>query len=109
MRAYLCGVPRESCQGGLKQVNAFLRAMVFRVHSSPESAFACHKRYLVSRGFVPVGNRELLNPETGAIRVMTKKSRFGGRLRRGKSGEKGTARVMAYKGNTSAGGTIIHL
>lgn len=58
------------------------------------------RRHLVSEGWEPIGPREFRPPNGGYIRVLNKKSRFGGRLRTGKAGEGGTtsSRFMPDRG-----------
>jgi hypothetical protein len=81
----LCGTPERHCAGVKKLMNHGLaNAKISRAHESHESAFDCHVRYLCRHeGYLQVGHRELIGP-SGAIRVMTKKSRFGTAVRHGK-------------------------
>jgi len=102
MRRYLCGVPREHCRGAL--VTAPHKAGM-KVHGSSTEAFNCMTKYLLKQGYTRVGGREFRPPNGGPIRVLTKKSRFGGALRRGKNlaGTQGTR--VAFMGGRHAGGT----
>ena len=86
MNKYMCGVPSQYCSGTTVVVNHALRGVTTeKVHSYPEDAFKCHARYLVKvLGYTRVGNREFVLDSSSPIRVLTKKSRFGGRLRQGK-------------------------
>jgi hypothetical protein len=82
--AYMCGVDYALCKGYHTPTNAGLRSRANKVHNSPEEAFKCHALFLMSRGFTKISSREFKDPETGYIRVLTKQSRFGGKLRSGK-------------------------
>jgi hypothetical protein len=104
---YTCGVPKEHCTGGTIRVSAgmksAIRAESINCHASPQEAFRCHARYLVEvLGYTRVGNREFAPPDGGPIRVLTKKSRFGGELRKGKSVE-GAAGVSTVPKHHAAG------
>lgn len=84
MRRYLCPTPHECCTGG----NANLGPSALtghKAHASSEESFKCYGKYLVSMGFTKQGPREFVNPETGAIRLLDKPSRFGVPIRRGKN------------------------
>ena len=96
MQAFTCGVHEQHCTGGECVLSHHLRKQVVKVHNSPDAAFNCHARYLMNvLGYTRRGPREFAPPDGGPIRVLTKKSRFGGRLRGGKKpqGTKGR-RVM---------------
>lgn len=80
---YLCGVPKQRCMGGAVSMLPGMRG--FRSHSSREEAFRCMVRYLESQGYERIGSREF-RKEGQPVRVLTKKSRFGARLRAGKEG-----------------------
>lgn len=82
----LCGVPSDECTGGLLQTDQQLGTN--KCHTSRSDAFRCMKRHLERGGFKQLSSREFENPENGFIRVLPKKSKFGGRLRSGK-GEQG--------------------
>lgn len=86
MRFHMCGTPSHECSGA-KRIVPWPGDV--RAHEDPAAAFKCHKSYLIRLGFTEVGRRELVNPETGAIRVLTKPSRFGAPLRQGKRGGEG--------------------
>ena len=43
------------------------------------------RKHLLSLGYKAVGSRAFSPPDGGPIVILTKKTRFGGRLRRGKS------------------------
>ena len=65
-----------------------------RCHSTRDQAFRCHAQYLVDvLGYKRVGSREF-HKEGSPIKVLSKRSKFGGVLRRGKAGEKGGSRVI---------------
>ena len=82
----LCGVPREHCTGYKVPVSSGLGKDTW-AHGDRASAFRCKRNYLVKvLGYTQVGNREFSPPDGGPILVLTKKIRFGGRLRKGKRG-----------------------
>ena len=87
MRRHICGTPRESCTGTHSTVDK----EGVGTHTTAHEAFECHRRHLISLGFVPIGTRELIDPADGYVRVLTKKIRFGARVRRGKGSEGGSA------------------
>src|SRR5579863_8747285 len=83
---HMCGVPPESCGGSMFGLSNSLRKTSNKVHNSSAEAMKCMKRYLVSQGFVQLSSREFRNPDGSGIRVLTKESRFGAKLRPGKAG-----------------------
>ena len=87
MRRHICGTPREGCTGTLSTVDK----EGIGTHATAQEAFECHRQFLIARGFVPVGARELIDPADGCVRVLTKKIRFGARVRRGKGSDSGSA------------------
>ena len=91
MRVHACGVPGEHCKGSAVVINK----AGAKAHKTPQEAFKCRRKYLIAQGYTPVGNRELRDPLTGEVTVLTKPSRFGAPLRLGKRGEQGSA----YTGN----------
>ena len=104
MKKYVaCGVPMSNCEGASAQLSSSISGKL-KVHGSHKQAFKCYEKYLLSLGFKKIGNREYEDPETHVIRVLTKKSRFGGLLRTGKSGEGATKRAMP---EDRTGGLII--
>lgn len=82
---YACGTPYQHCGGGIGQVSHALIGKV-KLHSSPQQAFNCHVKYLISQGYEKVGAREYKAPDGSGIRVLTRKSRFGSPMRPGKAG-----------------------
>jgi len=86
----LCGVPEGSCTGSKYTTDQKLPA---KGHSTHEEAFRCMRRYLTSTGWTQDGlsSREFRPPEGvngGYVRILTKKTRYGARLRWGKLGER---------------------
>jgi hypothetical protein len=98
----MCGVPKEHCTGGNRQVSAGLRKTI-KAHSSAIEAYNCMARYLVKQGYTAKPNREF-HKEGEPVLVLTKKSRYGGALRGGKAG-----RSMPAKGGKKmrSGGLVI--
>jgi len=102
MLRYLCGTPDHKCGGTTLQVDKRLR----KVHASSEDAFACFRRYLISMGYTSVGPRELASPDDGRVLVLTKKSKFGGALRVGKTADKSGKRLTFNWVHGHTGGCI---
>ena len=101
---YSCGVPGHACSGQHSTLNAGLRdTSQKRVHNTPEAAFRCHKNYLISIGYELVGSRELRAPDGSGIRVLTKPSRFGARLRNGKEGTRNMSNTKIRGGGRRSG------
>jgi len=76
-----------------------------RAHGSSTDSFNCHARYLVAEcNAIQINPRDFcMNGGEGPIRTLTKKSRFGGVLRPGKSAGEGgpTNRHNAQSGGGS--------
>ena len=93
----LCGVPNVSCTG-----SAYITKQQIppKAHGSRDEAFRCMVKYLKSEGYERIGPREFRPPGGGYIKVLNKKSRFGGLLRTGKRAEGGTtsSRFMPDRG-----------
>lgn len=88
---WLCGTPKEYCSGGSFVMADSVNRTTTQAHNSPSEAFDCYKHYLLRTGHEMIGPREFRPPDGGPILVLTKKSRFGARLREGKFG-----RYMPY-------------
>jgi hypothetical protein len=104
-RRYLCGVPKNSCCGIETQATNGL-GKVIKTHASSLEAFNCHAKYLLSKNFKQIGQREFVDPETGYVRVLTKKCRFGGVCRPGKRGDTaavGSRRVVSKRRGNHGG------
>lgn len=91
--AYMCGVPKGDCGGTLLTTNRALDGV--KGHGSPEDAFNCMRRHLLRQGYTQVGSRDFRPPDGGPIRVLTKKSRYGGKLRSGKEGTRNMPTKLA--------------
>lgn len=85
MRRFTCGVPSGHCAGSKPPMLSFgIGTKVSKVHVTPEDAFRCYTRWLIrEEGYTRVGPREF-SKDGGPILMITKKSRFGGVLRKGK-------------------------
>lgn len=79
---YVCGTEGSKCSGTLTNLTKMLGTG--KTHATAMEAFTCHRSWLVSLGYTPVGSRALAPPGHGPIRVLTKPSRFGAVLRTGK-------------------------
>ena len=102
---YLCGVPDADCTGSKIMTDQQLPTKTPKAHNDPSEAFRCYCKYLKTQGYVQIGSREFLSPEDsphkGTVLVLTKQSRFGGRLRKGKGEDKVDAsRFMPYGKHT---------
>ena len=87
MPSFVCGVPKNLCQGSVTKVSKGLRSFddVIKTHGSRKQAFACHKAYLIQQGYKQIGPREFQKAGE-PIEVLSKLSTFGVRLRAGKEG-----------------------
>lgn len=90
-RRYLCGTPPADCSGSWTHVNFGLtgtKGGSTKTHTDSRDAFGCYRRWLISQGYEERGPREFKSPQDGSILVLEKATRFGGRLRPGKAGDK---------------------
>lgn len=93
---FLCGTPDSNCTGGITHTDQHFNSK--KCHTSRREALRCYRNYLINVAkFQPISPRELVNPESGRIRILPKRSKFGGKLRAGK-GEKG-ARFQPESGS----------
>lgn len=83
---YLCGVPGDKCSGRMATLNGGLNAKGIREHTSTGDAFKCHRNYLLGKGYTQTGSRSFDPPGGGPGLILTKKCRFGARMRPGKGG-----------------------
>lgn len=94
----LCGTPSNKCSGAvLKQTSSSLkgRKEASKCHSSSEEAFRCYARYLMQDlGCVATGSRTFAPPDGGPVYLLDKKSKFGGKLRKGKNEKGSGSRLM---------------
>lgn len=97
---YVCGVPGIHCSGG--HVTTDQQINSGKAHVTPSEAFNCMARYLVRQcGYKRVGGREFDPQDGGPIRVLTKRSRYGGKMKLGKEG-----RYMPEESNAGNRGVI---
>jgi hypothetical protein len=83
---HLCGVPAQYCCGSTSITSKSIQGNP-KLHNSSQEAMRCHGRYLINvLGYQKMGAREFSPPDGGPIRVLTKSSRFGARMRPGKGG-----------------------
>jgi hypothetical protein len=84
---FLCGTPKRFCKGSPVACNAGLgKRFEQKAHTSSSDAFKCYKTYKIKEeGFVEIGSRELRSPDGSGILVLSKQSKFGAALRKGKS------------------------
>lgn len=86
---FVCGTPREFCGGSNTNCNHGLGNSI-KTHGSPEDAFNCYKRYLLKTGYTVNDARSFTSPE-GPVLILTKKSKFGAKLRNGKEATRNMA------------------
>lgn len=100
----VCNTPKEYCTGSSYITDQHIHP---KAHGSRAEAFRCHARYLKKvEGYTQIGSREFRPNDGGPVLVMSKKSRYGSRLRRGK-GESGRVEASRYMpGGTRTRGTI---
>jgi hypothetical protein len=100
-------VPFEHCTGGLTSTDQLIQGRKsFRGHSTRPEAFGCMRRHLLKSGWSQIGAREFSPPDGGPIRVLTKKSHYGGLMVLGKGGESGK-RFMPDSRKSGNRGVII--
>lgn len=83
---YLCGVPPDDCRGSAAILSAGFKAKGYKIHNTSTEAFNCMKQHLLKQGYTQVDSRAFSPPGGGPIRVLTKKSRYGAKMRPGKGG-----------------------
>lgn len=111
MRRYLCGCPKDVCNGaGAAATNAMGKFV--KTHASSKEAYNCYTSWLKSQGYTKVENtsNEFRPPNGGPILLINRPGKFGAILRQGKIGEKGQTGnrvVPCNKGKRSSGGLII--
>lgn len=84
---YTCGVPKSHCGGSNVATSAGLSSTSqSRAHGSPQEAFRCRSQYLEAQGYTKLSSRTFQPPPHigGGVLVLTKPSRFGGKMRGGK-------------------------
>ena len=82
-RRYLCGVPAEKCGGGILKTTKGI--MASRAHVTSSEAFTCYVAHLLRLGYEQIGPRQFASPDGGPVRIISKRMKFGGVLRTGKS------------------------
>ncbi len=89
MNKYACNTPSDHCSGSLETMNnLFSKTKNRKLHVTSEDAFKCYERHLLSTGHERIGSREFRQPNGEGILVLTKKCRYGGRMRLGKEGNR---------------------
>ena len=97
MRKVYCGVPIDTCNGGLMTLNAAWtpdgskNKKSGKLHSSHQEAFKCYCNHLTSLGYQRVGGREFTLGD-GPVLVLDKPSKFGAAFRKGKASDKSNSR-----------------
>lgn len=101
----MCGTPSAHCTGGAVSSNAFLRPMAPKAHPTHSAAYTCYRRYLVEvLGYEDISGesaRTFRPPpgvNNGYLRVLTKKSKFGSRIRAGKEGARWMPKMRGRSG-----------
>lgn len=78
----LCSTPNDYCSGGRLQTD--MRSQKKKCHNTHDEAYRCYVKYLISQGYTQYPNREFAPPGGGPRLVLTKRSRYGMHMRRGK-------------------------
>ena len=78
----ICGVPIDQCTGANVATSSGIHCP--KSHQTHSEAFACKRRYLMGLGYEQIGARAFRSPNGGPVEILTKRSRFGGKLRKGK-------------------------
>jgi hypothetical protein len=91
---FLCGVPERECQGSHTQLPVKWPGSR-KSHASRKEAKKCYTRYMQGQGYEKVHGG--LQKDDGPVIVLSKESKFGGRLRLGKE-----KRFMPDKGSGTA-------
>lgn len=101
----MCGVPAAHCTGGKVASNAFLRTTAPTAHQSHSEAYKCHRRYLVRvLGYEDISHEtaHTFRPPPGVnggyLRVLTRPSKFGARVRAGKDGQRWMPKMRGRSG-----------
>lgn len=104
---YMCPTPKDKCCGSGSNLSASLDKKGIKKHGSSEEAFNCYASYLVNHcGCERISAREFKHPNGGGIEVLSRKAKFGERLRSGKSGESGQSKSRGMP-SVRHGGVII--
>lgn len=106
MYRVLCGVPEGDCHGSMAGASFAIggfQVKARKMHSSHDEAFNCYIAWKQRLGYKRIGPREMEPKDGGPILVLTKRSRFGARLRLGKGGANVSSRFMPRRG----GGVIV--
>ena len=83
----LCGTPEDHCFGTKLITDQQLHTA--KCHMNHSDAFRCYAHYLVHvLGFTRLSSREFQNPDGGPIRILTRQSKFGSKLKTGKLQER---------------------
>lgn len=102
-----CGVPEKICFGANHIANAMLNhSSSVKLHANSEEAFKCYKRWLVLEGYEQIGPREF-RKEGEPIRVLTRKSKFGTKMKSGKSKDGSSPGSTRYVPQTTRG--FVHI
>lgn len=97
----LCGVPKEHCSGSKLVTDQGFTTD--KCHPTHGEAFLCMTRYLVQTlGYTRLKGNEFKPPGSGAVRILTRPSRYGGLLVTGKEQQ----RFMPEKRAVGNRGTI---
>ena len=81
-----CQTPVAHCTGSITPMAPALLGL--KTHSSHEEAFDCYVAYLKKIGYRQIGAHEFVLFEDQPVLVVSKRSRYGARLRLGKEGSR---------------------
>lgn len=105
VNVYTCGVPAHQCTGSESKVSKDVHKYIHKVHGTSEAAFRCHVKWMQSQGYVMTSSRTLKHADGGPTIMLTKKSRFGGIMRKGKRPE-GQRRATRWMPAKRGGGLV---
>lgn len=103
MQRVYCGVPIAVCSGSYVTLNAawnpdgMANKKSGKLHTDHQSAFRCYCRYLISQGYVRVGQKEF-QKDDGPVLILDRQSKFGAVFRLGKASEKTKSRFTPKNG-----------
>lgn len=80
---FLCGTPTDRCSGSFMPTSDKWKGSP-KAHGSRADALRCYGNYLKSLGYIQLSSREFQAPNGGPVTVLSKVSKFGGRMRKGK-------------------------
>lgn len=84
----MCGVPYADCCGSTSMMPKSISQGGKKVHNTTQEAYRCMRRYLIKQGYEEIGRGEFRKPGE-PVKLLSKQSKFGTPLRKGKSPQDG--------------------